>query len=269
MSNRSVTSNETTHFKIVIQAYRAEKWIIDCLKSVSNQKYNNWQAIIHVEPCSDNTFRLIQNYLRRIKDSRFVLRKNAVRRRRPLNDMDAIRIADPKNDDVIMFLDGDDHLHGPHVFSILNTVYQDENVWVTWGSYMHSHDGSKGMASGPILPPDEDPMNGRRNWIYSHLKTFRYFLYKGIRDEDLKDEDGEYYSVAWDMALMFPIVEMAGPEHGRFISQVMYVYNTDNPISNEKIAYGKCLKFSHEIRNLRTPYCKRMKEELCKLKSRA
>jgi glycosyltransferase involved in cell wall biosynthesis len=256
----------SVHFKVIIQAYNCKRWILECLKSVSRQDYDNWQAVIHVEPSLDKTHKLVHTYLREIKDDRFIWVKNQRRRLRPTNDIEAIKLSKPHNEDVIMILDGDDWLYSDHVFSYLNKVYQNEDIWVTWGSYIHSHNGERGKAAQPIPEPDDDAFNGRRCWRYSHLKTFRYFLWKGVRDEDLREmQTSGYYPVAWDMAMMFPMVEMAGKEHGKYISKILYLYNTENPISNEKVRYEKCLQCSNEICNQRTPYERRTKEELCNL----
>ena len=34
--------------------------------------------------------------------------------------------------DIIVNYDGDDWFSGPHVLELLNQVYADENVWMTW-----------------------------------------------------------------------------------------------------------------------------------------
>jgi glycosyltransferase involved in cell wall biosynthesis len=261
-----MSEERRVHFKIIVQAYTAGKWIKTCLESIASQKYDNWNVILHVEPSRDNTLINARHFLDGLGDDRFVLVENKKRKLRSVNDIEAIKMSGAENDDVIMFLDGDDWFYDACVLSYLASVYRDENVWVTWGSYIHSHDNTIGKAAQQVSDPEEDPYNGRRYWRYSHLKTFRYFLYKGIRDSDLrKFSNGAYYRVAWDMALMFPMVEMAGPEHSRFIHKILYVYNMKNPLSNERVRLQECLENSHEIRCLRVPYCKRTKEELCSL----
>lgn len=257
--------NENTHFKIVINAYNASKWIVDCLKSVALQKYGNWQAIVHIEPSQDETYECVSHYLDLIADSRFVLRKNETRRLRPTNDLEAIKIANPHNEDVVMFLDGDDKLYGETVFSYLNTVYQDDDIWVTWGSYIIKHNNEIGGAACVVPAPEYDPYVGQRRWRYSHLKTFHYFLFKGIKHEDLlAKETGKYYPVAWDMALMFPMVEMAGREHSKYINRILYVYNAENPNSNERAEHAHVQQCDAEIRS-RPQYEQKTKEELCSL----
>ena len=47
-------------------------------------------------------------------------------------------------------------------------------------------------------------------WMASHLRTFRHDLWLKIEDSDLRDNDGNYYPTTWDLAIMFPMLEMAG-----------------------------------------------------------
>ncbi len=44
----------------------------------------------------------------------------------------------------------------------------------------------------------------------SALRTFKYKLWKNIKEEDLKNREGKFYEAAWDLAFMFPMFEMAG-----------------------------------------------------------
>ena len=51
----------------------------------------------------------------------------------------------------------------------------------------------------------------------------------------MKDENGEYWQVAGDLAFLYPMLEMAGDEHYKFIETINYVYNEENPINDHKI----------------------------------
>jgi len=55
-----------------------------------------------------------------------------------------------------------------------------------------------------------------------------------IDDNDLRDTDGEYYSMAGDFAFMFPMLEMAG-DRFEYIPNVMYVYNRTNVLAEDKV----------------------------------
>lgn len=69
-----------------------------------------------------------------------------------------------------------------------------------------------------------------------------------IKQEDLKDENGEYWSVAGDLSFMYPMAEMSGIEHYKFMSEINYIYNESNPINDHKVNMEKVLKIVNEIR---------------------
>ena len=53
-------------------------------------------------------------------------------------------------------------------------------------------------------------------YVAQHLRTFKVGLFKKIRKEDLM-LNGKFYEVNADMAVMIPLLEMAGPTHSKFI----------------------------------------------------
>jgi hypothetical protein len=40
--------------------------------------------------------------------------------------------------------------------------------------------------------------------------------------------------MAWDQAMMFPMLEMSG-HRAKFIRDVLYMYNADNPLNDSKV----------------------------------
>jgi hypothetical protein len=62
--------------------------------------------------------------------------------------------------------------------------------------------------------------------------------------------------VAGDLAFMFPMLEMSGMEHFKFLSEKLYVYNESNPINDHKVNMSNVLKTTTLIRN-KTPYKQR------------
>jgi hypothetical protein len=52
---------------------------------------------------------------------------------------------------------------------------------------------------------------------------------------------------------MYPMLEMAGEEHYRFMQEVNYIYNETNPINEHKIDMCMVTSFASRIRN-KTPY---------------
>lgn len=63
--------NNNQLVSVITPAYNCEKYIEECIESVLNQTYNNWEMIIVNDKSSDNTQSIIESYVE--KDSRIRL----------------------------------------------------------------------------------------------------------------------------------------------------------------------------------------------------
>jgi hypothetical protein len=141
-------------------------------------------------------------------------------------------------------------LNGEGVFSRLNEIYEKEDCWLTYGSYMQYPDGRD--SSFHVSEYSEEirksgDFKKDPEWRASHLRSFKYKIAKKLEKEDLADEDGNYYVMAWDHAIMFPLMEMAR-ERVHFVSDILYVYNDDNPLNVHKIDRQKQIDTAEKIR---------------------
>jgi hypothetical protein len=128
-------------------------------------------------------------------------------------------------------LDGDDWLAHSGVLARLNEIYSGAACWMTYGQYRSWPDNALGLSKE--IPASVVETNGfRKNeWCSSHLRSFYAGLFKRIKMEDLLTPDGTFYQMAWDQAIMFPLLEMSG-HRAKFNSDVLYIYNAANPISD-------------------------------------
>ncbi len=135
-------------------------------------------------------------------------------------------------DRIIVSLDGDDWLSDDGVLQTLADAYADPNVWLTYGSFQCDPGGQRGV--GAPLPEDVlKKVLVRRypSWVTSHLRTFYAALFHKIKKEDCM-VDGKFFDIAYDVAIMLPMLEMASPHHIRYIDRIMYIYNWTNPLSD-------------------------------------
>lgn len=136
------------------------------------------------------------------------------------------------DEEIIVTVDGDDWLVDEQVLKKLNRIYSTANVWMTHGRLIEYPSG--GRAWSLPIPPEITKQNAFRTFrCPSHLRTFYSWIFKKIALEDLLYE-GEFFPMTWDMAIMFPIVEMAGERHS-YIDEPNYVYNMATPISDNKV----------------------------------
>lgn len=230
-------------FIVVVPVYNAVEYIEKCMYSILNQDYDNFDIIV-VDDCStDGT----TDVLRKIyEEFKFQLIVNDVWIKSPLeNYIKGIEYISKDKEDIIVTVDGDDYLADNTVLSYLNEVYQDENIWMTYGQFeptSHTYHN--------YCRPVTDTRTYRRlgQWVTSALRTTKRKLFDKINRDDLKDETGNYYKAAGDLAYMFPMVEMSGLKHMKFIDKVLYIYNDEYSGNERKTDLEKQLKTTYEIR---------------------
>jgi glycosyltransferase involved in cell wall biosynthesis len=234
------------NFKIIIPVYNAEKWIYKCLNSLIVQNYKNWNAVV-IDDCSnDNTLEIIK---KTIKESGVLSNFKVLKRNFNVGALENIfygisKICDDE-EDVIVLLDGDDWFYDESVLSYLNDVYTNENIWMSYGSFI-----SESGAHNNFCKQISKVENYRKgSWVTSHLRTFKYWLWKKIDEKDLKNETGKFYSMAWDMAIMYPLIEMSGIEKIKFIKKILYVYNDTNPINDFRKNMMNQIVIANEIKS--------------------
>ena len=237
---------EETHFKIVIPTYNAEKWIVRALDSVYTQKYSNYECILSDDMSTDETWDKVSKLP---LGDKFVTHKNTEKKYALKNIYDSIERLKPSQEDVIVVLDGDDWFSTDHVLSKLNEYYTKDKCKITYGSFVRYPDGVIGPEASEY--PDRVVKNNsfrEDQWRASHLKTFKYSLWNKVNVKDLKNSEGVFYEVSYDQAMMFPMLEMAG-DKSKYIPEVMYVYNIENPNAVSKTKIEKQAKSMREIRS--------------------
>jgi len=235
------------HFKIIIPFYNAEKWIKLCIRSVKMQSYENFECIIIDDISTDNSVEVIKKEI--LNDTRFKLIINKEKAFALKNIYDGINYSNPSTEDVIITLDGDDWLAGKDVLKKVNDIYNTESCWITYGSYIEYPSKKKGKFSKQ-LPSQVIASRSYRDyeWCTSHLRTFKHHLWSNIDKFDLLDSEGNFYKMTWDLAFMFPMLEMAGLK-SHYVSAPLYMYNMDNPLNDHKVDNVLQLKLEREIRS--------------------
>lgn len=233
-------------FVIVVASYNNANWYKKNLDSIFCQTYSDYRVIYIDDASSDGTADLVEEYIQEntVQD-KIILIKNQQRKKALANLYEAFWSCKP--DEIIVCLDGDDWFKDKYVLSYVNTIYDDSTVWLTYGQYERFPGGRKGHCKK--VPTNIIENNAYREypWVASHLRTFYAGLFHQIKQEDLK-VDGEFFPMAWDLAFMFPMLEMAGV-HAKFISKIVYVYNRANVLNDDKIDRQLQVALEQEIRN--------------------
>ena len=234
-------------FIIIVPFYNVKKWIKYNIASVKKQNYLNFKCVLIDDISTDNTYEIAKKMVS--GDERFILVKNTEKKLALRNIYEGVQLANPNQEDIIITLDGDDWFSNSNVLTYLNNFYNKEDCWLTYGSYAEFPSGKKGKFAKQIPQRVVDTRSYREyEWCTSHLRTFKYHLWSKIKKEDLLDSQGEFYRMTWDLSFMFPMLEMTGNK-SRYIQDILYVYNLDNPLNDHKVDNIYQVKLEQEIRN--------------------
>lgn len=221
---------------VIIPAYNIEHSIERTLTSVFEQNYSNFY-VYFIDDCSqDATQHIVHEYVKnhQCKD-KITCIFNKKRKRKLANLYVVLHMLD--NDDIIFLLDGDDWLCDKDVFSKINEIYQDPDVWMTYGNYKNIP--QKEAIFWKVAAPkycgcvSEDIIREKKYrsspFVYMHPRSFYVWLFKLVRLQDLISANienfaGDFFPACNDKALLFPMIEMAG-KHVKFVDQVLYYRN--------------------------------------------
>jgi glycosyltransferase involved in cell wall biosynthesis len=231
---------------ILTTSYNCENFIEKSLMTIMTQRFKDFTCYITDDLSTDNTVEIIKKIIK--GDDRFILIENKIKMFQPGNYDQVIRGLNIPDDKICVEVDGDDWLPNSNVLGLINDTYQDENVWMTSGSFKYSN-GAQGFSS----PPANFDGIRKQGFTLSHLRTWKSWLWKKIKEEDLKDSEGNYWSVAGDLSFMFPMFEMSGEKHYRHIPTITYIYNENNPLNDHKVNMPTVNSIVNIIRN-KTPY---------------
>ncbi len=231
--------------KIITPFYNPGQFIEQCVSSAMSQKYDNYK-VIFIDDCStDGAYDKLPH-----GNERAVIIRNEYRKTALENLHNAImNHCDPN--DIVVILDGDDWFPNKNVLQYIDEQYKTHDCWIMYGQANWT-DGRRGFASA--YPPEEFKNVRKAPFRVSHLRTFRAGLYQAMQNQDpnfsgIKDANGEFYKSSYDTAMMFPIMEMAGHEKTRFNDTILYIYNRDNPISDDKVDQQLQWRVHQEVSN--------------------
>lgn len=229
----NVACSHQPEFVLVTPSYNNERWCIKNIEAAVKQEYIRWRMII-IDDCStDQTRKLLENFIieRGLLD-RVTLISNQTRQGALKNIYNTVHACE--DHEIIILYDGDDWFLHNKALSRIAQEYEDANTWMTYGSWQaYPNSNSKGNCR-PLHPRWIKERAFREvSYVTSHPRTFYAWLFKKIAQEDLL-YNGEFFQTTWDLAIMFPLLEMSSNNHIKYIPDLLYVYNMDNPINDYK-----------------------------------
>ena len=218
---------------VLVASYNNQLFAKKNITSILEQDYENFR-VIYIDDASDD--KTLNEVTRALKDhpkkSLFEIYHNHLKLGAMQNHYMAISKC--KKNEIMVILDGDDWFFSSQSLKIINACYENEDTWLTWGSYIEYPSGEIGNLSKPVSK--SLLLEGKlrqQTWTTSHCRTFYAGLFQKVKKEEFM-MDGKFFSSGCDLAEMFPMLEMAR-ERAKFIPDLLYVYNKSNPISDSII----------------------------------
>lgn len=186
--------------RVLVCGYQCEKYIDRCLESIEMQEGVEYDVINAVQNKGEKRRYLLENMSMALDGGKFA------------------------KDDIICCVDGDDFLCDEFALAIVNKAYLKHECLITHGSYVNLSDSERGKFNGPYKDREDVRVS---KWRASHLKTFKYGLWRALPKTALMD-GGKYFRCSSDRAMMIPMMEMAGLNRVKHIDTVLYCYNDKN-----------------------------------------
>lgn len=234
----SLCCHEQKRLAIVIPSYCNAQWYQKNLESLLEQDYDNWYAI-YVDDCSsDGTADLVRKFIQeRNLESKIKLVANSERKGALANHWIATHMCDDW--DIVIQYDGDDWFPNNHVLSFINELYQDPELWLTYGSFEDWPIGKRGYSKPTPQKTVDEKLYRETYWTPGQLRTFYAWVFKKIKLEDLlwdhNDESrGKFYPASCDLAFSYPMMEMVG-SHFKYIDDIIYIHNVETPLNDFKV----------------------------------
>lgn len=227
-------------FKIIVPFYNAEKYIERCLMSALTQKYTDFKVVCINDASTDNSNKLVLEIAKLFPD-KLIYVNNPDRMGAMHNHQSAIyNHVNPE--DIVVHLDGDDYLAHRKVLTYIDDLYKSSGCELMYGQYKRE-DGSIGT-SKPFNSEEHFKNLRSLPFVFSHIRTFKGKLFHEIKKQDpdlncFKDNNGNWLDVSCDVAMMTPLLEIAGYSKIKFNDVPLYIYNDSNPISDFRTKLAK------------------------------
>lgn len=223
-----MTCMTNNRFIIVIAGRNNVKWVEQNLESVLVQDYTNYKIAFFDDASDDGTDQIaIATLGHDHKKVSYTLQ--TVRHMKTWFFAHLEEHVTIYDNDILVFLDGDDFFACENVLSYLNAIYNQTNCWMTYGGMLVWTGGEN--YTEPFPQNSEIPNQilatrefRRDTWRTSHLKTMRGFLWKKFNKSDLMP-NGQPMVGPDDLAIMYSMLEMTPNDKVYRVTEPLYIYN--------------------------------------------
>jgi len=229
---------------VLIRGRNCRKYIGKCLRSLARQSVD-WRAVLILDAPSDGVDEAVPEILKTLDiEDRVIVHVRKTHRGLCHNMYAGLLLCKAEDEDVICVLDADDWL-SKDALTVVDRMYRKTGCWLTYGSYKKLSKGRRTKISSAY------PRLARIRkypWRASHLKTFKWKLAKNLNKGHFQHE-GKWLRAASDVALMFPLLELAGLKRCKHIHKVIYEWRDNTPTKTKRRIQKSCEKIIRQKRH--------------------
>ena len=241
----------SSDFVFITSSYNQNQFVEKNLNSIKNQNYprNKFRIIYINDNSTDNTEKIVRKFMNQNKDINIELINNE----KNMGPAYSRYISCKKCEDneICVFLDGDDFLVNNSTLSTLSYIYNNYDIYATFGSMLNE--------SWQYNRWKMYIRNHKLNY-YPHLRTARADICKKIPIEYLKYKNQEWFEYKSDVALFISIIELCNYKFA-FVKNVFVEYNNYNNFFNNERGYNNSKRNIKQIvkRNNYNNYIRNLK----------
>tara|TARA_E500000318_G_C3567048_1_gene216137 strand:- start:560 stop:1309 length:750 start_codon:yes stop_codon:yes gene_type:complete len=209
----------------LVCAHNCEQYIITCLQSLFDQRYDDFGVIVVDDASTDTTASVIKEFGK--DKENFIVDVNDKRTGSAAwNQYKAVKKYVTNPESIICIVDGDDYLTDPLSLNRLDR-HIHSSVFAGFTGYT-------------------DPLNicnklghtdmRKKNGPY-HMRFFRAFLYDAV-PEEMYYRDGELIQAASDYAFIYPLIDLLGEKRiAMFLHPMMYYWRNNIDTNDHSMNY--------------------------------
>lgn len=215
-----------------------KNYILECLNSIIEQKYENYRIVLIMDGPKKN-IELIKYIRDKINISVISYKKNNGPGYTKWFFIQTLLISEYNDNDISLFLDGDDYLL-PNTLDKINNKYNNTKCWCTFGN-AEGLFCKTSLNKANKLWNNYDIKNIRKNeWFFNHPRTFKLFLLKKLKGNNFTYKN-DWLKKYTDRQLIYNTYEMSGKDKIQYIKDILYHYREHDLNSHKTVndAYKK------------------------------
>ena len=208
---------------VIIPVYNVESFLRPCLNSVISQNYKDSEIILIENGSEDGSRTICEEYAEKFENIRIITetqRGTAMARQRGL---------DVCKGEAVVFVDADDVLPSPDVFSKMAECLEKTKADIVCGEYSRLWEG-KLLPAKSVKAFSDNPRESEAFWFYAFFScgNLSYVWGKMYRISFLKEKQIRFCKYRYSEDKLFNLTCYAREASYAFLFEQVYIYRKNN-----------------------------------------